>query len=225
MLAERGFAGAEGHLVRPVGDVQQVVEVQLSIYGTRVTANLALDFTWLAPAIRWVSPSIVGPHAHDCTRWIRLGISGSYGKDHWWSFDTPAALVETIAEMRSELLGPGLGWLERESSPEAFLKDARTRLERSKGPKHLHGRFTELRALAAILAWTGRHPEARQIAEHARSVWPEEKARLDKALASYRDRYPPDSQPPGVVPDLPAELDALLDAKARPPKPTRRSRG
>ncbi len=213
-LAERGFVGAEGHLVRPGPDVQQVVEVQLSIYGTRVTANLALDFAWLAPAIRWVSPSSVGPHAHDCTRWIRLGVSGKYGKDHWWSFDTEAALEATVAEIRSELLGPGLGWLERESTAAAFLADARTRVERSKASRHPHGRFSELRALAAVLAWNGRPAEAREAAAHAREVWPEERARLERALALFRDRYPPDAAPPGVVPDLPAELDALLDAKA-----------
>lgn len=214
-LTELGFGGADGHLVRAIGDVEQVVEIQLSIYGTRVTMNLALDLAWLAPVIRWVTESAVGPRAHDCPRWVRLGVSGTYGRDHWWSFDTHDALRATVHEMRRELLGPGLEWLERESSAAAFLTDARARVERSRGPRHPHGRFLELRLLAAVLAWNGRGGEARDAAEKARAVWPAEKARLDKALALYRDRYPPDAAPPGVVPDLPAELDALLDARVR----------
>jgi len=209
-LAARGFRGAEGHLVRRVGDVEQVIEVQLSVYGTRVTANLGLHPAWLEPVIRWVSPSRFGPRAHDCIRWIRLGLAGPRGRDHWWSFDTEPELARAIAEMKLELLGPGLEWLERSSARESFLADARARLERSKGPKHPHGRFGELRVYSAILAWGGAYADARQMADHARVHWDEERARLEKALAQFQDRYPPMVVPEGQIPDLPAELDRLI---------------
>lgn len=209
-LVARGFAGADGHLVRRVGEVAQVIEVQLSIYGTRVTANVALDLGLLDPVIRWVAPSTVGPHAHDCTRWVRLGVLGPSGKDHWWPFDTDAALRAAVAEMGHELLGPGLAWLERESAPAAFLADARARLERSRAPRHPDGRFPEQRVLAAVLAWNGERREAERVVAQARQTWPEERARLEKALASFRDRYPPDVAPPGLVPDLLAELEGLV---------------
>lgn len=214
-LVARGFAGADGHLVRRVGEVTQVIEVQLSIYGTRVTANVALDLGLLDPVIRWVAPSTVGPHAHDCTRWIRLGVLGPSGKDHWWPFDNEGALQVAVAEMGRELLSSGLAWLERESAPAAFLSDARARLERSRAPRHPDGRFSEQRVLAAVLAWNGERREAERVVAQARQTWPEERARLEKALASFRDRYPPDVAPPGRVPDLLAELEGLVATARR----------
>jgi hypothetical protein len=209
-LRRRGFDGAEGHFVRRRDDVTQVVELQLSIYGFRVTANLGLDLAWLEPAVRWVHPPKIGPHAHEAVRWVRLGIAGSTGRDHWWSFEDEENLALALAELESEILLSGVQWLERESDRSAFLRDAEARVDRSKGPRHPEGRFAELRLLAAVLAWNGRVDEARRAAEHARACWDEERQKLSKALTHFSNRYPSSDGRAPTVPDLARELDRLI---------------
>jgi hypothetical protein len=210
LLRADDFRGNAGHYVARSQDVERVVEVQLSIYGARVTANLGLNLAWLLPAVRWVSAPELGPHAHECVRWVRLGIVGAKAHDHWWSFETPEERDVALEELRAEIFGPGRAWLLAESTQESFLRDAEARVARSKGPRHPSGRFAELRLYAAVLAWAGRVEEARRTAAQARSLWPEERDRLARALALFQDRYPPTKPDAAAVPDLLGELDRWI---------------
>jgi len=210
LLREDDFRGNAGHYVAKSGDVERVVEVQLSIYGARVTANLGLNLSWLLPAVRWVSPPELGPHAHECVRWVRLGVVSERAHDHWWSFETPPERDACLDELRREIFGAGRAWLLIESTKEAFLREAELRAERSRGPRHPSGRFAELRLLAAVLAWNGRNEEAQRRADDARRLWGEEQDRLTRALALFQDRFPPSDPDAAAVPDLMAELDRLI---------------
>lgn len=187
----------------------QVVELQLSIYGARVTANLGLDLRWLEPAVRWINVPKIGPHAHEAVRWVRVGVAGG-GKDKWWSFEDDSSFEVALDELRRAILEPGLEWLERESARTAFLRDAQARVDRSKGPRHPQGRFAELRLLAAVLAWVGRIEDARVVAEHARACWEEERQRLAQALSHFQSKFQPAPEPRLSVPDLARELDRLI---------------
>lgn len=195
--------------MRRRGDVNQVVELQLSIYGARVTANLGLDLAWLEPAVRWIHPPKIGPHAHESVRWMRVGLSAPNGKDQWWSFEEPD-FDQAIVQLGAQILDHGLGWLERESARSAFLRDAQARVDRSKGPRHPQGRFAELRLFAAVLAWNGKLEEAKQAAEHARACWEEEHQRLSTALSHFKGKFPPQGGAQMTVPDLARELDRLI---------------
>jgi hypothetical protein len=209
-LRTSGFEGRNGHYVRRAGDVTQVIELQVSIYGARVTANLGIDLPWLEPALRWIHPPDIGPHAHESIRWIRIGVATPEGRDRWWSFAEPVDLDVAVRELGAEILGPGLAWLDRESGPAALLKEAEARVDRSKGPRHPHGRFAELRLLAAVLAWNRRLDEARAVAEQASTCWEEERQKLSNALASYRSRFATSGTSALAVPDLAQELEALI---------------
>lgn len=209
-LRRRGFGGEPGHYVRREGDVTQVVELQTSVYGARVTANLGLDLAWLEPAVRWVHSPAHGPHAHEAVRWVRVGVAAPSGRDHWWSFESQEELETAVSELGRVILEHGLTWLAREADRRAFLRDAEQRVDRSKGPRHPHGRFAELRLLAAVLAWNGRLEEARAIAELARSCWDEERQRLASALSQFKGRRAGATGPNLSVPDLARELDRLI---------------
>ena len=78
VLADEGFAREGAQLVRRARGVVEVVEVQHSIYGGRVTANLGLDLVFLRPLVRWVPRPSLGPHAHDCVRWLRVEIGRAH---------------------------------------------------------------------------------------------------------------------------------------------------
>lgn len=211
-LKERGFRGRADHFVRRDGEVIQVIELQFSIYGSRVTANLGLDLEWLAPAARWIPRPEIGPHAHEGVRWIRVARAAG-GTDRWWNFETEE-LAETAArELFDMIVHQGLAWLSSEAHPRKFLEHARQRVARSSGPRHPAGGFFDLRLLASVLAWNGELEEAREIAKEAESFWPEEKRRLDFAREHYLSRHKGDCPP---VPDLVAELFAIIDRFAAP---------
>ncbi len=209
-LNARGFVGAAGHHVRRVGEVTQIVELQHSVYGGRVTANLGLDLSFLLPVVRWIPRPTLGPHAHDATRWIRVGLTGAERADRWWPFsDASGSADEAAAALGERLLRDGLGWLERECSPEAFLRHARDKRERSRGPKQRHGGFLELRLLAAVQAWSGDRSEATRTMDAASALWREERARMIAARDAYAEKHAQTNLAP--VPDLLAELAALIE--------------
>jgi hypothetical protein len=199
--------------------VIEVVELQHSIYGTRITANLGLDLAWLKPLIRWIPRPAIGPHAHDCIRWIRVGLAPGEGerpapagrRDRWWSYEEgdPESLAVAAEALAARVRGPGLGWLRRERSPEAFLLHARRSLERSRTQRAPEGGYHELRLLAAVHAWRGDPEAAAEVARLAAERWEEERARLAHARKIYRRRHPraPARLPP--VPNLQAELERL----------------
>ncbi|MCK6548072.1 DUF4304 domain-containing protein [Myxococcota bacterium] len=211
-LAKLGFSGEEGHLVRRIDGLTHVIELQHSIYGGRVTANLGLDLECLKPLVRWIDPPALGPHAHDATRWVRIGMVRPERADQWWSF-SPDSSDETTRAAKAcgrAILDHGVPWLDAEATPDAFLGWATARVERSKTPARPDGSFLDLRLMAAILAWQGRLDEARSWIDRARGAWPEERARLVDARRTYADKHR-DGQALADVPDLVAELEALIE--------------
>lgn len=232
-LKQLGFTGRRGHLVRNDGPVSQVIELQYSIYGGRLTANLGLDLSFLKPLVRWIAQPALGPHAHDSTRWIRIGLVRPERSDHWWSFEpgSEEAAVKAVRELGQALLDHGVHWLESESPCEAFLRYAETKVERGRCPSKPDGTYLDLRLHAAVLAWSGAHREARECAERARSCWEDERERLATARAEFQKLKSLKRMP--SVPDIQGELDELITAttkvsrsgpSARASSPRRRSR-
>ncbi len=211
-LKAAGFEGPRGHFVRRVGAVTQIVELQHSIYGGRMTANLGLDLEWLRPEIRWIPRPSLGPHAHDAVRWIRVGLVGTDPADRWWSFlNDPESLEQAGQGLAAAILQDGLPWLDGESRAEAFLQHAEERRRRSLSQQFPHGCFPELRLLAAIHAWLGDRVEASRYFDLARGQWPVEKARLQAARRTYRERHPDAAERLARVPDLLGELGRLIE--------------
>ena len=210
-LRAAGFVGRGGHYLRREGAVTHVVELQHSVYGGRFTVNLGLGLEWLHPQVRWIPQPALGPHAHDCTRWIRLGLVTPARADQWWSFsEDEGSVQDSVARLGEALLGPGLAWLEAESDHEAFLRFARDKLERSKSRRHPLGCFLELRLMAAVSAWTGALAAAETYCQHAGALRTEERARLAEARRLYRHRHPDRAPELPKVPDLQKELEALI---------------
>ena len=211
-LKAAGFEGPRGHFVRRVGAVTQIVELQHSIYGGRITANLGLDLEWLRPEIRWIPRPVLGPHAHDAVRWIRIGLVGPEHADEWWSFqDDPESLEQAGVGLTQAIVEHGLPWLDEQSHGEFFLKHAEERRRRSKSDRNPHGSFAEVRLLAAVNAWLGNRKEAKRHLLLARRLWPTEKARLQAARRMYRQRHPQTQVRLARVPDLLRELERLIE--------------
>lgn len=209
-LHSLGFVGKRGHFVRKTGPVTQVIELQHSIYGGRVTANLGLDLEFLKPLVRWISSPALGPHAHDSTRWIRIGLVRPDRADRWWSFE-PDALEEckkAVRDLGLAIIEHGVPWLESEADAPAFMRYARARLERSRCAERPDGTYLDLRLMAAILAWGGELEEARHLASLARLSWEDERARLIAARAQYQRARARTKL--ASVPDIQAELEALI---------------
>lgn len=218
-LEALGFKGRQGHFVRSTGGVTEVVELQHSIYGGRITANLGLDLDFLKPVVRWIARPRLGPHAHDSTRWIRVGLVRPERADCWWSFDTGAEDACDVAARGCgrAILDHGVAWLATERSPVAFLRFAEARLERSRSDLHPDGSYQELRLLAAVLAWNGEVTRAREVADRARQAWGEERSRLAAARATYRKKHADHTRRMPAVPDIQLELDLLIDGSGGPP--------
>jgi hypothetical protein len=211
-LKARAFRGRRGHLCRELGGVTQIVELQHSIYGGRVTANLGLNLDFLKPLVRWITAPTIGPHAHDSTRWIRIGLVRPEHVDCWWTFEAQKedAAAEAALGLGRAVLDHGLPWLDRETTPGAFLGYANARLERSRTIERPHGSYLDLRLLAAVLAWNGEIAQARVVAERAAMSWQEERLRLVQARAEYRRKNPRNARRVPSVPDIQAELDQLI---------------
>lgn len=229
-LEPHGFEAEGSHWVRRTSGVIEVVEAQHSVYGARVTANLGLDLEWLRPLIRWVPRPQIGPHAHDCVRWIRVGLVEAEREDRWWRYedDDEASIDKAAQDLADYVRGPGLGWIANEKTPAAFLRYAERQVERSRSQRQPDGGYLELRLLAAVHAWRGEFEEAGRICETAQAQWEEERGRLVMARKIYRSRHPaaPVRLPP--VPNLQRELERLTApttgrrvlrrAGARPPE-------
>ncbi|MEL7369945.1 MAG: DUF4304 domain-containing protein [Myxococcota bacterium] len=210
-LKAAGFVGPRGHFVRRDGAVTQIVELQHSVYGGRITANLGLDLEWLRPEIRWIPRPQLGPHAHDAIRWIRIGLAGPDRRDQWWSFQEDEETLEKAGRALAQaVMEHGIPWLEAQSGGRSFLRHAEERHRRSCSDAHPEGGFPEVRLLAAINAWVGDYGEARRFLELARPMWPQEKARLQAARRVYRDRQVEGAKLPRV-PDLLKELERLTE--------------
>lgn len=218
-LEAEGFTGEGVHFIRRQGRVTQVIELQHSIYGLRVTANLGLDLEWLKPPVRWIPRPALGPHAHDSARWVRLGLTTPERADRWWSFEEDDASIAAAARaLAAALLSSGLDWLERESSPEAFLRFAEERLRRSEGVMRAVGSYLDLRLLTAVHAWRGDREAAEAALFEAKVLWPEQKARLAEARRHYKERHVGGSRLAGV-PDLHKELERVVGELAAGPPP------
>jgi hypothetical protein len=209
-LKKLGFGGRRGHMVKHLGKVTQVIELQYSIYGGRVTANLGLDLTFLKPLVRWIEQPALGPHAHDSTRWIRVGLVRPERTDHWWSFepDSDEAADRAVDQLGQAILDYGIPWLEGEANEESFLRYARARVERGRCTEKPNGTYLDLRLCAAVLAWSGSIKEARQHVELARTCWDEERQRLVAARAEFLKTRAKTRMP--SVPDIQRELEELI---------------
>jgi hypothetical protein len=231
-LKALGFDGRRGHLVRARGAVTQVIELQYSIYGGRVTANLGLDLTFLKPLVRWIAQPSLGPHAHDSTRWIRIGLVRPERSDHWWSFEpgVEEAAVRAVRELGQAIIEYGVSWLDTECERDAFLHYARARIDRGRCPERPNGTYLDLRLCAAVLAWCGQLEEAQANADLARACWEDERARLVAARAEFQKTKAKTRMP--SVPDIQGELEELIStttassgsSAAREPSSRRRSR-
>lgn len=224
-LAAQGFTGGRGHYVRRQGAVTQVIELQHSIYGGRVTANLGLDLEWLKPYVRWIPSPAVGPHAHDATRWVRVGIVSPAKADVWWSFADESEIEDCTKNLARAVLEYGVPWLDAKSGRDAFRSYAEEKLERSRSSMRPHGSFLELRLMAAVCAWRGELTIAAQHAGWAAELWNEERERLVNARALYKKRHPEQPRLAGV-PNLVQELERLIGSTtsrtfAPPPKKKR----
>lgn len=209
MLEKRGFAGKAGHWVRRF-DVFQVVEVQHSIYGKKITVNLGIDLPWLPPAARWIPRPARGPHAHDCLRWVRIGRLLEEPEDRWWSYELKADADVAGEEITELIERRALVWLEHESERPSFLEYAKERLERSKGPRAPEGRYLELRMLAAVLAWNHLFDQAHEVVELSRAAWPDAREKLSAARRTFGEKHKGASLV--GVPNLPRELDDLIES-------------
>lgn len=227
-LKALGFVGRRGHFVRTQGEVAQVVELQYSIYGGRITANLGLDLSFLKPLVRWIAQPALGPHAHDSTRWIRIGMVRPERSDHWWSFepDTIGAAQRAVRELGQAILEHGIAWLEQEAARESFLRYARAKVERGRCPERPNGTYLDLRLCAAVLAWCGQLDEAQEHAESARACWEDERSRLVAARAEFQKTKAKTRMP--SVPDIQGELEELIStttaSSSRPENGESRSR-
>lgn len=209
-LKAQGFVGSRGHFVRRQGAVTQVIELQHSIYGGRITANLGLDLEWLRPLVRWIPQPALGPHAHDATRWVRIGIVSPAKADVWWSYaDETESVDDACRNLARAILEYGVRWMESESAREAFLQYAQEKLVRSQSPVRPHGSFLELRLMAAVCAWRGEFASAHEHAAHAAQLWTEERERLVNARKIYKKRHPSDVRLVGV-PNLVRELERII---------------
>lgn len=208
-LKAQGFSGGRGHYVRRQGAVTQVIELQHSIYGGRVTANLGLDLEWLKPYVRWIPSPDLGPHAHDATRWVRVGIVSPAKADVWWSFGDESEIDECCKHLARAVLEYGVPWLDAKSSRDAFRAYAEEKLVRSQSSMRPHGSFLELRLMSAICAWRGEATLATQHAEWAAELWGEERERLVNARTLYKKRHPEQPRLVGV-PNLVRELERLI---------------
>jgi hypothetical protein len=220
-LKRRGFRGRRGHFVTSEKGVTRVVELQHSIYGGRLTANLGLNLDVLKPLVRWIDAPDVGPHAHDSTRWIRIGLVRPDHVDCWWSFSTDSedGAEEAARGLGRAIIDHGLPWLDRESTPAAFLRFAEGKLERSISIERPHGSYLDLRLLAAVLAWNGDFGRAKLLAARARESWSEEQRRLVEARDDYRRKNPQLGNRIAPVPDIQAELDQLISTTTVSSKP------
>jgi hypothetical protein len=209
-LRNLGFVGDEGHFLRRVGAVTQVIELQHSVYGGRVTVNLGLGLEWMPAQIRWVPPAVLGPHAHDCARWVRLGLVSPARKDTWWTFtEDETSAPQAVGALAETLLHSGLHWLDNEQASESFAKHALERLERSKSKRNPSGAFQELRMMGAIAAWQKDDEAAQRYLELAKKTWGEEKARLQGARQVYKNRHA-QTKDLAEVPDLLQELSEII---------------
>lgn len=211
-LKAQGFTGTPGHYVRREGAVTQVIELQHSIYGGRVTANLGVDLEWLGPMIRWIPCPKIGPHAHDAVRWVRLGLVLPEGKDRWWNYDeaTPQSLKAAAEGLSQAILGDGLAWFDRAKQAEAFESHAQERLKRSMTPNAPDGGYAELRLMAAIAAWQGDYPKARELAQKAAPLWKREADKLRHSRAMYKDQLLRKRAKLPRVPNLQSELMLII---------------
>ncbi len=209
-LRRAGFVGDEGHFLRRVGAVTQVIELQHSVYGGRVTVNLGLGLEWLPAQIRWVPPAVLGPHAHDCARWVRLGLVSPARKDTWWTFtEDEESAPQAVGALTDTLLNSGLRWFEVEQAAEEFSKHGLERLERSKNKRNPKGGFQELRMMAAISAWQEDNEAAQLYLGLAKKTWSDEKARLQGARQVYKNRHAK-TRDLAEVPDLLQELSEII---------------
>jgi hypothetical protein len=230
LLRDRGFGGRRGHMLRRTEGVTQIVELQHSIYGERFTANLGLDLEWLKPTIRWIARPAVGPHAHDCIRWIRIGLCAPEKADRWWSYGAESEGLEAAMKALALTLEQNaIAWIDEQSDPSSFIEHAREQMERSRSERHPDGGFFELRLMAAVLAWNDDREQAMKYANRARAIWNEERDRLEKARQIYKKKHPGGGRLPGV-PNLLHELEELISPTkgedpfvARSPSSRRRS--
>jgi hypothetical protein len=213
-LRELGFTGRRGHLIRKDGPVAQVIELQYSIYGGRVTANLGLDLSFLKPLVRWIAQPALGPHAHDSTRWIRIGLVRPERTDHWWSFepDSDDAAVKAVRDLGQALVEHGVHWLDTESPCESFLRYAQHKVERGRCSEKPDGTYLDLRLYAAVLAWSGARDAALDCAERARKCWADERERLVAARAQFQKKK---SVRMPSVPNIQRELDELITSTTK----------
>jgi hypothetical protein len=212
-LKARGFVGRRGHFVRKNDPhVAQVIELQHSIYGGRLTANLGIDLDFLRPIVRWIACPTIGPHAHDATRWIRIGLVRPDRTDCWWSFDVDSedGIDEAARSAGRAIVDHGIPWLEAECAPESFVHYAEARLERSKTSDRPEGSFLELRLMSAVLAWNGDLDGAARFGALARLCWPEERSRLQRARHEFRKKNTQLGKSVADVPDIQAELEAFI---------------
>ena len=228
-LLALGFEGQAGHFVRSRGAITQVIELQHSIYGGRVTANLGLDLPGLLPPVRWIPQPTIGPHAHDAARWVRIGMAMPERADRWWAFtDQAPSVVEAIDGLGGAITGYGLDWLDREGAWDALLRHAEERLERSRSPICADGGFLELRLLTARHAEGGDARRARSLFRLAAALWPAELKKLEAARRHYLEKNHPPGTKLKAVPDLLAELEALIGptkaASSRPRAPASEKR-
>src|SRR5688572_29776101 len=139
--------------------------------------------------LRWIPRPSVGPHAHDCIRWIRIGLCSPEKSDRWWSYGADSGGLEpAMLSLAEHLSGSGVQWIDRQSEPPNFIEYAREQMERSRSDRHPDGGFVELRLMAAVLAWHGDRDQALKFANRARAIWSEEKERLTKARQLYQKK-------------------------------------
>lgn len=118
-LRARGFLKRGQNFHRRVGPNWEIVNVQRSTFSdrddVRFTLNLAVAYGSLReqPSERWRDDQ--RPLAHNAHLKVRVGTLAR-GEDYWWIIGaetTPAAIG---SELRTDLEGPGLAWLQARSS-------------------------------------------------------------------------------------------------------------
>ncbi len=209
LLLGYGFVRRGPCFVRRKGSMTEMVEPQTAVYAARMTLNLGLGLTTLAPALPWDGGrDALVPSAH---RWIRIGRVMPGARDRWWDLTTDRH--EAYADMAEALVRHGLPWLSRESEPDAFLAFAEARRARSRSEVNPHGGFDELRLCVAVHCWRGESKSARRLLPHVEQAWRVERPRLQHARLDFSASQSLDLKPE-EVPDLLDELRRLVEASS-----------
>lgn len=127
-LKAAGFTAQGRVWRREVGDVLQIIDIQLWKYNdalsARFTVELGVCFPQLLAAVAalnqfaYFRPQLAKPSITECIERTRIGMLLDDAHDHWWSVTASPSNLPDADEIIAPLMSRGLPWLQRYSSLE-----------------------------------------------------------------------------------------------------------